>query len=215
MGRALPPEVADPVLPGRLADVLVAAADAEADAAADRLHDGPVQALVVAHYAAEAAARGGDPSVAREAVQHALVELRRALWHLRPRGLADGGLPAALELLSARLEEAGHPPLGLDLDDVLAAALPPAVVSTAYRLVQSVSLPGDADPVRVSLRRDGASLVLDVEGGAPLTDPDRWAGKACALGGQLTFSTAATRLVVTLDLPLSTDPSTPWTKATS
>jgi hypothetical protein len=192
---------------------LVAAADAEADAAADLLHDGPVQALVVAHYAAEAAARGGDPVLAREAVQAALVELRRSLWHLRPRGPGDGGLPGALGLLSARLEEAGRPPLGFVLDELLAAALPGAVVSTAYRLVQVVALPEGADPVRVALRREGSTIVLDVEGGAPLPDPDRWANKARALGGTLVAGEGRTRLAV----PLSTHsapPSAPRTKAT-
>jgi signal transduction histidine kinase len=193
---------------------LVAAADAEADAAADLLHDGPVQALVVAHYAAEAAARGGDPALAREAVQAALVELRRSLWHLRPRGPADGGLPGALGALSARLEEAGRPPLGFVLDELLAAAMPGAVVSTAYRMVQAMALPEGADPVRVALRREGAAIVLDVEGGAPLPDPDRWANKARALGGSLVTSEGRTRLAV----PLSTHsapPSAPRTKATS
>jgi hypothetical protein len=180
---------------------LVAAADADADAAADLLHDGPVQALVVAHYAAEAAARGGDPGAAREAVQAALVELRRSLWHLRPRGLGDGGLPGALALLSGRLEEAGQPPLGFVLDEPLAAALPNAVVSTAYRLVQAVAVPPNADPVRVALHREGSTVVLDVEGGAPLPDVDRWANKARALGGSLTSVGARTRLAVPLTAP--------------
>jgi signal transduction histidine kinase len=212
LGLALsrPPRTA----PADTADALVAAADAEADAAADLLHDGPVQALVVAHYAAEAAARGGDPAVAREAVQAALIELRRSLWHLRPRGPGDGGLPRALAQLSSRLEEAGRPPLGFVLDELLAAALPGALVSTAYRLVQAVALPEGAEPVRVALRREGSTIVLDVEGGAPLSDPDRWANKARALGGSLASGEGRTRLAV----PLSTHsapPSAPKTKATS
>lgn len=200
MSRAVRPARAD------TAAELVAAADAEADAAADLLHDGPVQALVVAHYAAEAATRGGDPTAAREAVQAALVELRRSLWHLRPRG-AQSGLPAALGLLSTRLEEAGRAPVGFVLDELVAAALPTAVASTAYRLVQAVALPEHDVPVRVALRREGATVVLDVEGGAPLPDQDRWAGKARALGGSLTSHGTRTRLA----LPLTA----PRTKATS
>lgn len=189
---------------------LVAAADAEADAAADLLHDGPVQALVVAHYAAEAAVRGGDPAVAREAVQAALIELRRSLWHLRPRHDTDGGLAGALAQLSGRLEEAGRPALGFVLDELLAAALPAAVVSTAYRLVQAVAVPAGADPVRVTLRREGGTVVLDVEGGAPLTDVERWTNKARALGGSLSTSPARLRLAVPLPAP-----TRPRTKATS
>lgn len=188
-------------LPDVVAD-LVSAADAEADAAADLLHDGPVQALVVAHYAAEAAARGGDPGMAREAVQAALVELRRSLWHLRPRRLEDGGLPGALELLSGRLEEAGRSPVGFVVDEVVAAALPAAVVSTAYRLVQAIALPPGGDPVRVALRREGSSIVLDVEGGTPPDDLGRWATRARALGGALTSDSDRVRLAVPLARPL-------------
>jgi hypothetical protein len=173
---------------------LVAAADAEADAAADLLHDGPVQSLVVAHYAAEAAARGGNAVAAREAVQSALVELRRTLWHLRPR--TGSGLAGALGQLSARMEEAGGAPLRFVLDEVLAAALPPAVVSVAYRVVQAVAVPAGAEPVRVALRREGALVVLDVEGGTPLAEPQRWGTTARALGGSLTCTPDRIRLAV-------------------
>ncbi len=182
---------------------LVAAADAVADATADRLHDGPVQSLVVAHYAAEAAVRGGDPTAARDAVQGALVELRRALWHLRPRGADDAGLPGALGLLSARLEEAGRPPLGLVLDETLAAALPPALVSTAYRLVQAIALPTGAEPVRVALHGDGPTVVLEIEGGAPLPDAERWAAAARALGGSFSSTETHSRLGMPLTAPQS------------
>lgn len=183
-----------------LAEALVAAADADADAAADLLHDGPVQALVVAHYAAEAAARGGDAAAAQEAVQSALVDLRRSLWHLRPRGAGEGGLRAALDLLSSRLEEAGRSPLGFVLDEPLAAALPAAVASVSYRLVQAVALPEADQPVLVALRREGGFAVLDVEGGAPLRDVSSWLARATALGGSLTTGAGRTRLVVPLAL---------------
>jgi signal transduction histidine kinase len=180
---------------------LVAAGDAEADEAADRLHDGAVQALVVAHYAAESAARGGDPVAAREAVQAALVELRRALWHLRPRGAGAEGLPGALGQLSARLDEAGLPALGFVLDEPLAAALPAPVVSMAYRLVQTIAVRPGGEPVRVVMRREGFAVVLDIEGGLPLPDVDRWARKARGLGGTLTSRGARTRLAVPLNAP--------------
>jgi hypothetical protein len=81
------------------------------------------------------------------------------------------------------------------------------VASTAYRLVQAVALPELADPVRVALRREGATVVLDLEGGAPLPDQDRWANKARALGGSLTCTGARTRLAIPL--------TAPRTKATS
>jgi len=179
---------------------LVAGADADADATADRLHDGAVQALVVAHYAAESATRGGDPVVAKDAVRTALVELRRELWHVRPRGHDGGGLAAALGLLSARLQEAGRPALGYVLDEPLADALPPAVASTAYRLVQAVVLAGPEVSLRVALRRDDAHAVLDLDGAA-VPDPERWAARFRALGGSLSWTGLTARLVVPLSTP--------------
>jgi hypothetical protein len=182
---------------------LVSAADADADAAADRLHDGAVQALVVAHYAAEAATRGGDPAAARDAVQGALVELRRALWHLRPRGTGGDGLAGALGQLANRLDEAGLPALGFVLDEPLAAALSDAVTSTAYRLVQAIALQPGGDPVRVGLRREGSTAVIDIDGGLPLPDVDSWTGRARALGGSLTSRGSRTRVAVPLNAPLT------------
>jgi signal transduction histidine kinase len=182
-----------------LAAQLVAAADAEVDEAADRLHDGAVQALVAARYATDAAVRGGDPAAAREAVQTALVELRRALWHQRPRGNDAGGLTAALELLSARLVEAGGSPIGFVADGPVAHALPAAVCSVAYRLVQAVATAADAGPVRVTVRRDGAGAVVDIDGGAGLPSTERWAEKVSTLGGALVSEAGHLRLVVPLD----------------
>lgn len=177
-----------PALLEDLAADLLAAADADADDVADRLHDGPVQALVFARYAADAAVRGADVTVVRDAVQAALVELRRTLWHLRPRADVDGGLPAALALLSGRLEEAGRPALQLHVDEVVAADLPPAYVSTAYRLTQEAVLPEGSEPVTLTLRRDDELDVFELSGGAPLTRAERWDVTARALGGTLTAS---------------------------
>ena len=88
-----------------LPSAVLALAEAEAAATADALHDGALQALVVARYAADAAVRGGDPAAARDAVQQALVALRRAVWQLRPRG--DQGLVTALEQLAVQILDAG------------------------------------------------------------------------------------------------------------
>jgi len=99
-------------------------------------------------------------------------------------------------MLSDRLREAGRPPLDIDVDELIAAALPPAVVSTAYRLVQSVALPAEGDPVSVTLRRDGGTVVIDIVGGAPLADVPVWTAKARALGGTFSATDARLRLAV-------------------
>ena len=171
-------------------------AEADADAAADALHDGALQALVVARYAADAAVRGGDPALARDAVQEALVTLRRAVWLLRPRG--SQGLVEALGHLAVQVVDAGGAPVRVDVDeelaDELAAELAPAAATAAYRLVQRAA--GDA-PLTVRVRRTatGLRIALDV----PLADPAGEALRARAVGGAL----LATRDGASLHLPLS------------
>jgi hypothetical protein len=167
--------------------------EGDRDAVADALHDGPVQALVVARYACDAAVRGADPALARDAVQTSLVDLRRFLWHLRPRGA--GGLMEALDQLSVQLVEAGGPALVVLGDVAAAGALRGAPAVTAYRLVQAVARP-DAGPVRVTLRTDGRTLRVDVDGGAELPGPDRWLRRVQAHGGDLSTSTGRVRLVL-------------------
>ncbi|MDX6214630.1 MAG: hypothetical protein QOG99_214, partial [Frankiales bacterium] len=142
---------------------LLDAADAERDAIADGLHDGPVQALVVARLAADAAVRGGDVPAARDATQAALVELRRALWQIRPRG-SDGVLEA-LQQLSVQRVDAGIPALGLVVEPE--AVLTGRAGSLAYQVVQAAA--GSA--CRVAVRSDGPSVVVDVDGGT-LSTPE-------------------------------------------
>ncbi|HUR14264.1 MAG TPA: hypothetical protein VM097_07200 [Mycobacteriales bacterium] len=163
------------------------------DEVADALHDGPVQALVVARYATDAAVRGGDPDAAREAVQAALVDARRFLWNLRPRG--GSGFVGALDQLSAHLVESGGSTIGLLGDVDAAAAVRGAAGVTAYRLVQAVAR-ADGPAVRIRLRTDRERVLVDVEGGIELPNPDRWLRRAHALGGDLQISAGRLRLVL-------------------
>lgn len=165
--------------------------DEDGDLLADALHDGPVQALVVARYACDSAVRGGDPALARDAVQEAVVGLRRTMWHLRARGQED--LPAALAALSERLGEAGQPAPALLLDPAADAQLAAPERALAYRLVQAVARDAGT-PVRVALRRAPDGVLLDVDGGRPLDAPDRWRRRVRALGGDLSSSAGRLRL---------------------
>lgn len=166
-------------------------AEDDLDDLADALHDGPVQALVAARYATDVAVRGGDSAMAREAVQTALVDVRRFLWHLRPRGSA--GLVEALEQLSTQVVEAGGQPLVVLGDVEAAAALRGQGGVLAYRLVQAVVAAGGS-AVRVALGVDGARLSVDVDGALPSFD--RWRRRAQALGGELTTTPGRLRLVL-------------------
>jgi signal transduction histidine kinase len=177
------------------AEELLDAAELDLDELADTLHDGPVQSLVVARYAADAAVRGGDPVVARDAVQQALVEVRRTLWHLRPRGAT--GLLEALQNLSTQLVDAGGPPLELAGDLLAAAALKGAAATVAFRLVQAVARP-DGSPVRVVVRHAEDQLVLELTGAAALSTPERWVHRVRALSGDLSAPTGRLRLCLPL-----------------
>ena len=177
---------------------LLALADADADAFADALHDGALQALVVARYAADAAVRGGDAAAARDAVQEALVALRRAVWLSRPRG--DSGLAVALRDLAAHRATVGDAPLLLELDEDACAALAPVAASVAHRLVQRAA--GDRTlSVQVTRTAVAVLVTLDAEVGEPADE----AARARAAGGALT--TAPDRTVLTLPLarPLPTE----------
>lgn len=173
---------------------LLGAADADAEALADRLHDGALQALVVARYAADVCVRGGDPVLARDAVQEALVALRQAVWDLRPRGHAD--LALSLAELASRRAAAGGGVLDLQVDADVCARLSPTARAAAYRFVQAVPADGPAD---VRLSETGGFAVLTA-GGAP-EDVPGWAARAAALGGTLDLSGPCARLLLPLDPP--------------
>ena len=162
---------------------LLAAAEHDSDALADLLHDGVLQSLVVARYAADAAVRGADPAQARDAVQEALVALRRLVWQLRPRGAQS--FPEAVEALSAQRTSLGGAPLDLVLSSPDAdSGLCGSGRALAYRLVQAaVSEPG---PVRVAVQAEGRSVTVSVTGslGSRPLPPDVWDARARALGGR-------------------------------
>ena len=182
-----------------LPSAVLALGEAQADALADTLHDGALQALVVARYAADAAVRGGDAVLARNAVQDALVALRDAVWLLRPRG--EQGLGEALRQLARHLEATGGAPLLLDVDDeaavALDASLSAACATVAYRLVQHAA---GTTPltVRVRCTPDGLRLTLD----AAVPDPAGEALRARAVGATL----LAARHRTTLSLPVRPAP---------
>lgn len=161
---------------------LLQAEAADRDEAADALHDGPLQSLVVARYAADATARGADPSVAREAVQSALVGLRRTMWQLRPRGADD--LAAALRQLDAQLTEGDRPALDLQVDPASAGRLTGLAALTAYGLVQAAALVDRTQPLTVELLATRRSTVLTIDGTVPAVA--RWELRLRALGAATT-----------------------------
>ena len=177
-----------------LATALLRLADADADAYADRLHDGVLQALVVARYATDAVARGGDPALAREAVQDALVALRRSVWSLRPR--VTCGLTAALGELAAARVAAGLPAPVLELDPEVVSVLTGDAAAVAYRFVQTVLDESGPRPVQVRLERLERLGALEVD--ALVRNPSAWSLRAGVLGGGLVVGPDRLRLLLPL-----------------
>ena len=177
-----------------LATGLLRLADADADAYADRLHDGVLQALVGARYATDAVARGGDPAMAREAVQDALVALRRAVWLLRPR--VTCGLAAALEDLAAARVAAGLTAPVLELDPEVVSVLTRDAAAVAYRFVQTVLDESGAGAVQVRLERLDRLGALEVDG--VVRNPAAWSLRAAVLGGGLVVGSDRLRLLLPL-----------------
>lgn len=188
-----PSRRSDAAAPADPAELLLLA-DADRDALADGLHDGALQALVVARYAADAAVRGGDQALARDAVQDALVTLRRAVWLIRPRTTL--GLVDALAELSEQRVQAGGEPLALALDGVAAGRLSPAATSLAYRLVQT------SGAAQVRLVRVGSRARLELD--TSVSDAEAWRLRASAVGGQLVRRFDHTALLIPL-LPPAAD----------
>ncbi len=173
--------------------VLLRLADSDGDALADRLHDGALQALVAARYAADAVVRGADAALVRDAVQDALVTLRREVWLLRPR--CASGLAEALTDLAGHRTAAGQPALELAVDAAAPAGLGDAAAGLAYRLVQEV-LRNAAQPVHLSLSRAGDRVALDLD--AWPSDVECWSLRARAVGADLVAGPARLRLLFPL-----------------
>ena len=170
--------------------VLLDDGEAGLEGLADALHDGALQSALVARYAADVALRGGDGGevvLARDAVQQSVLELRRRIWQIRPRGGA--GLGDALRQLSERLVEAGEPALCLELADD--SDLTGRAGVLAYRFVQGAARVTPALTVRVGSAGPEVSVEID----APVPGAS-WDRKAAALGGRLQQSNGRPCLVL-------------------
>jgi signal transduction histidine kinase len=120
-----------------------------------------------------------DPSAAqgmRELVRGALASVRRLSLDLRPPALDDFGLVAALERLSADLQERSDVEITLAAFE-LEGRLPEPVETALYRVTQeavgNAIRHGDAGSVRIELARERDSVRLTVSDDGSGFAPDR------------------------------------------
>ena len=127
---------------------------------------------------------------AREELASALEELRELARGIHPAVLTDRGLGPALEVL------AGRCPVAVDVAEVPAERMPPAVEAAAYFVVAesltNVAKYADAEHASVRVRRENAQAVVEVsDDGVGGADPTAGSGlrgladRVAALDGRL------------------------------
>jgi two-component system sensor histidine kinase UhpB len=195
----------------------LAAQEQERQRVARELHDEVGQVLTGVMLELEQAAKaGGDAQLvtAREAVRHALEEVRRIARELRPEVLDDLGLQSALRSLctAAAAHDGLRVERRLELGD---EALSPDVELVVYRIAQEsltnvlrhseasevlVALGSVDGGLRLVVRDDGRGLPADAAAGGGITGMRE---RALLVGGQLSVSTVAGGgTEVRLDVPL-------------
>jgi signal transduction histidine kinase len=158
---------------------LAASRELERVRLARELHDGPVQNLLAISYALAAnhrvpankhsGANGDSPfEKIRQDILGVVAELRNTIVELRPPGLTEFGLAAALEGYVAELNRRNGeelPEIIVDLDG-LAEDLPDSVAITVFRIAQeglrNALRHAQAREVRISLSREDDHLRLQI-----------------------------------------------------
>jgi PAS domain S-box-containing protein len=184
---------------------LVSAADAERRRVERNLHDGAQQRLVTVALHLHLIRRKLEthpeelPALVESAQTEltlALEEIRELVRGLHPRLLSDRGLGPALEALAERAL------LPVEIEEVPAERLPPAVEAAAYYVVAE-ALANAAKHSRASLvtvrvaAGDSCSVVEVVDDGVGGADPEAGSGlrglsdRVSALGGALAVSSGA------------------------
>lgn len=136
------------------------------------LHDGVNQLLVAAKYRLENVTKENDNvekeaelSASKNAMEQAIVELRRISRDLRPPQLDDLGLVAGIEAYINELRQRTQLELVFE-HDIEGEDLLPEVETTLYRVVQealhNVEKHAKAQGVDVIMQREGRLLILTV-----------------------------------------------------
>jgi signal transduction histidine kinase len=145
----------------------------ERERIAKELHDGVIQSLFAVGMGlqgAAALARDEDVAVRIESavqeIDHAIRDLRNYIFGLRPGILADRQLDQALRDLGRDLEERSGVVTVVEVDEDAAARLASRaadVVQIAREALANVGKHAAATTCRVTLRREGATAVLEID----------------------------------------------------
>jgi signal transduction histidine kinase len=159
---------------------------------AKELHDGIIQALFAVGLGLQGSAMlAHDPDLQRriggavEELDRVIGDLRNYIFGLRPGILADRQLDQALRRLAEELEHKAGVVTVIEVDPQAAAALAGVaaeVVQLAREALSNVSRHAQASTCRVSLYRDGATVVLEVDDDGRGFDPAKARSEGQGLG---------------------------------
>lgn len=150
---------------------------------AKELHDGVVQALFSVGMGLQAAdALAGDPDAIRKRLQDSVVavddvirDLRNYIFGLGPSGVADRQLDRALEDLVDEFRRGSDVAIRLDVDARAASEVAPRaadVVQAAREAISNAVRHGKPQTLSVTLARDDAAILLEIEDDGRGFDPD-------------------------------------------
>jgi signal transduction histidine kinase len=175
---------------------------------AKELHDGAIQALFAVGMGLQGTAMlardaelAGRISGAVDELDRVIRDLRNYIFGLRPGILADRQLDQALRRLAEEFTQRTGVLAVAEIDPAAAAELSGSagdVIQLAREALSNVSRHAAATTCRVSLRREQAGVVLEVDDDGRGFDPERVAGtghglgnlreRAAALGGRAEIS---------------------------
>jgi two-component system, NarL family, sensor histidine kinase DevS len=159
---------------------------------AKELHDGAIQALFAVGMGLQGTAMlARDPELAGriegavDELDRVIRDLRNYSFGLRPGILADRQLDQALRRLAEEFQQRTGVVAVAEIDPDAAALLASSagdVVQLAREALSNVSRHAAAATCRISLRRDGGEVVLEIDDDGRGFEPDRVAGTGHGLG---------------------------------
>jgi two-component system, NarL family, sensor histidine kinase DevS len=159
---------------------------------AKELHDGAIQALFAVGMGLQGTAMlARDPELAGriegavDELDRVIRDLRNYIFGLRPGILADRQLDQALRRLAEEFQQRTGVVAVAEIDPDAAALLASSagdVVQLAREALSNVSRHAAAATCRISLRRDGGEVVLEIDDDGRGFEPDRVAGTGHGLG---------------------------------
>ncbi|HEX2128318.1 MAG TPA: ATP-binding protein [Solirubrobacterales bacterium] len=141
---------------------------------AQLLHDDALQALLAAHQELIEAAPGRAQVMrAHEVVEGTIARLREAMMALHPVTLEQGGFELALGAVARQAARAGEFEIEIDLDPELVTAHDELFLAVARELLTNAARHSEATMVRVTLRRAGDAVELEVADDGRGMEPGR------------------------------------------